>query len=237
MLVNKFNSHQEAAAAAGETLNSLLISNKDTPVLLMLSGGSSFSVLEYAGDEGLTENLTISMLDKRFNQDPDVNNFLQLQKLEFYERALKKHVNFTGTLPRPGELMDDIKIRFELALKNWKNANPKGKIFATFGIGADGHTAGIFPYPDNPAFFNEAFENQHWVMAYFAKGKHKHEQRITTTFTFFKLIDEAIVFICGDDKKIAFEKFIKGNGQPHELPALGIHQTKHQQIFTDIISN
>ncbi len=234
MNINHFNTEAEATATAGEALNELLINNKNTPVLLMLSGGSAFSMLKYADDEGLSENLTISMLDERFSGEPKINNFSQLQKLNFYERALKKHVNFINTLPRSGELMDDMKIRWQLALKNWVDKNLNGKIFAIFGIGADGHTAGIFPYPDDATFFCKNFEKQHWLTGYSATGKNLYPQRITTTFTFFKKIDAAIVYVCGENKKQAFKKFIKGAGQPHELPALGIYETKKQQIFTNI---
>ncbi|PIR96208.1 MAG: hypothetical protein COT92_02300 [Candidatus Doudnabacteria bacterium CG10_big_fil_rev_8_21_14_0_10_42_18] len=236
-MIHKFETKEEASAAAGQSLHSLLDDNKDKPVLLLLSGGSAFSLLEYVGEAGLSENVAITMLDERFSHEATINNFLRFQQTDFYKRALENGCAFIGTLPREGELIDDMKIRWELSLKNWKRENPEGKIFATFGIGPDGHTAGIFPYPQTAGFFKEAFENRHLVTAYLAKGKHEHEQRLTTTFTFFKLIDEAIVFVCGENKKEAFNKFIKGRGQPHELPALGIYETKNQQIFTDIVSS
>lgn len=234
MDINRFETKEEAAATAGEAVNHLLMMNKTAPVLLLLSSGSSLSVLDYISASALGGNLTITMLDERFSQNAEINNFLQLQKLDFYPLAQEANANFIGTLPRNGENIDDMRARWEIALKKWRKDNPQGKIFATFGMGADGHIAGIFPYSDDAAFFENTFENQHWVAGYKAASKHEYPDRLTTTFPFFKNIDEAILFVCGEEKRPALEKLMKGDSQPHELPALAIYETKHSQIFTDI---
>ena len=232
--INRFDTKEEATAASGEALNNLLIENKAIPVLLLLSGGSSLAILDYVSANSLGENITVTMLDERFSQEAEVNNFAQLQKTDFYTRALGAEVNFLGSLPRPGENIEDMRARLEIGIKNWQQNQPKGKIFAVFGMGTDGHTAGIFPYPENFDFFSKNFENQHFVAGYSASSKHKHPERITATFSLFKNIDEAIVFICGQDKKPALDRFLKGAEQPHQLPALGIYETKNFRIFTDI---
>lgn len=256
MEINKFETKQEAAAAAGEALNSLLKQNQNLPVLLMISGGSALALLDYVNSSSLAENLTVTMLDERFtpleasaksatvadgnlpltglSQDATINNFSQLQRLDFYQLAQEQGVNFIGTMPRPGENMEDMRARWEIALKKWRADNPRGKIFATFGMGADGHIAGIFPYPEDAAFFENNFKNQHWLAGYKAAGKNEYPERITVTFTFLKNIDEAILFVCGEEKRPALEKLIKGDSRPHELPALGLYETKHFQIFSDI---
>lgn len=234
MQIKRFETKEEAAAAAGEALNKLLADAKGTPVLLLLSGGSALSILGYISPSTLGENLTVTMLDERFSQDPEINNFLQLQKLDFYAQAQEANVNFIGTLPRPNENMDDMRARLEIAVKKWQDDNPKRKIFTTLGMGADGHIAGIFPYPNDVKFFENTFENHHLIAGYKAIGKHKHEDRITAALPLFKLIDEAIVFIWGAVKKAKFDELIKGKSQPHILPAVGIFETKHFQIFTDI---
>ncbi len=126
--------------------------------------------------------------------------------------------------------------RWQISLTDWKKNHPQGKIFATFGMGADGHTAGVFPYPEDPQFFSENFENSRWVAAYSPAGKTPYPYRVTLTFSFFKMIDEAIMLVCGEEKRPAFERLIKGDEQAHNLPAIGIFETKHYQIFTDIQS-
>src|SRR4051812_39427929 len=98
---------ESAAAEAGEHLNQFLLENKKQPILLVLSGGSSFALLDYVGKNTLGENLHISMLDERFSQDPAINNFSQFQKTDFYTDALNADASFFGTLPRDGETKED----------------------------------------------------------------------------------------------------------------------------------
>ena len=234
MNISRFETKVEAAAASGEALNKLLLENKDAPVLLLLSGGSSLSILDYVNTSSLGENLTITMLDERFSQEAEANNFLQFQKFDFYSRTQEVDVNFIGTVPRQDENINDLRARWEITLKKWLDENPDGKIFATIGMGSDGHIAGIFPYAHDPNFFETTFEDHHLLAAYKALGKHKYEDRVTSTLPLLKRIDEAVVFICGTEKKPKLDELLKGQSQPHTLPAVGIFETKHFQIFTDI---
>src|ERR1051326_364995 len=177
---------EAAVAWAGEALNQLLGDYKKLPVLLMLSGGSALSMLDYVGKTVLSENLTVSMLDDRFSQDAAVNNFLQMQKTDFYVDAQEADVSFLGTVARPGEKIEELNARWEKNLKAWQMENPEGKILATVGMGADGHTAGIFPYPEDPEKFDRLFNRDSLTVAYNAIGKHKYSERVTTTLKFFE---------------------------------------------------
>ena len=67
------------AAGAGIALGEVLEYHKEQPVLLMLSGGSAFSILDYIEADVLGPNLTISILDERCSSDSKINNFLQLK--------------------------------------------------------------------------------------------------------------------------------------------------------------
>ncbi len=60
---------------------------------------------------------------------------------------------FSAACPGPGKPWTALAQRMEKNLRAWKNQNPQGKIIATLGIGADGHTAGIFPFADNSSTF------------------------------------------------------------------------------------
>jgi 6-phosphogluconolactonase/glucosamine-6-phosphate isomerase/deaminase len=233
MQINKFPSQEEAIAGAGEALNKLLAENKSSPILLLLSAGSALAILDFINASSLGENLTITMLDERFSQEPEANNFLQLQKLDFYTLALNANANFIGTLPRLNENMNDMQTRLEIGLTNWLNQHPQGKVFATLGMGPDGHTAGIFPSSD-VKFFETAFENSHLITAYRADTTHKYKDRVTATFNLFKYIDEAIVFICGPEKQAKFKELLAGQAQINHLPIAGVVKTKHYQIFTNI---
>lgn len=226
--------NKEAAAAdAGEHLNNFLTENKKRPILLMLSAGSALEILEYLSPSSLGENITVSMLDERFSMEADVNNFSQMQKLDFYKAALDAECSFFGTLPRDGETPENLRMRWEGNLKRWREENADGIIAASLGMGADGHTAGIFPFDDEKEFTGY-FGNNNWTVAYNVGNKHQYSQRITTTPAFFKLIDFAVAYVCGQGKKEKFEAAIANQKQINQLPALAWHKIEDVKIFTDI---
>ncbi|HYV33519.1 MAG TPA: 6-phosphogluconolactonase [Candidatus Limnocylindria bacterium] len=223
-----------AAAEAGEHLNQLLLENKKNPVLLVLSAGSSFAVLDYVGKNALGDNLHICLLDERFSQDPAINSFSQLQKTEFYVDALNAEANFFGTLPRPNETKEDMAARWEKYLKTWREQNPMGLIVATLGMGADGHTGGVLPFPEDANEFHRLFESEAWVRAYDAGDKNKYRDRDALTLTFLRQINIGFGFVCGADKKPKLDEVIKNQGKVHELPALAWHDIADVKVFTDI---
>ncbi len=225
---------QAAAAELGEYLNRLLAENKQRPVLLMLSGGSALKTLDYLGKTSLGENLTISMLDERFSQDPEINNFARMQKTDFYQDALNAGCGFFGTLPRNGETMESLAERWEKNLKKWREANPQGLIAATLGMGAEGHTAGIFPHPGEPERFKSLFCGENWIAAYNVIDKHQFSERLTATLTFLKLIDVGLAFVCGSEKQERLDAVLKHYGEAFQLPALGWYEIKKTTIFSDI---
>jgi 6-phosphogluconolactonase/glucosamine-6-phosphate isomerase/deaminase len=233
MEIFKQNDAISVAAECGEYLNACLIENKKTPVLLMLSGGSALTVLDYLGDHALGENITVSVLDERFSGDTNINNFAQLQKTEFYTAALNAEVSFFGTLPRPNESADELAKRLERNLKTWKDENSGGLIVATLGMGADGHTAGIFPFDDKNEF-NELFNSGAWTVSYNALGKHQYPERITTTLNFLRNIDFGFAYVCGTDKKEKFQQVQNNESELNLLPALAWHDIGDVKVFTDI---
>ena len=220
-------------AEAGENFNALLIDNKKRSILLMLSAGSALSILDYVGPNSLGENLTVSMLDERFSQAADVNNFLQFQKLDFYKDALTNGASFFGTLPRFDDTMDSLKQRWEKNLKTWRTENPNGIIIATLGMGPDGHTAGIFANDDEKEF-DKLFIGDNWITAYDVGNKHQYKERITTTLTFFKNIDFGIGFVSGPEKKPKLDELIANQSPTNQFPASSWHEIKNVKIFTDI---
>jgi 6-phosphogluconolactonase/glucosamine-6-phosphate isomerase/deaminase len=228
------NDRDSAAAEAGENLNLFLTENRKLPVLLLLSAGSALNILEYVGESVLGANLTVSMLDERFSQDPATNNFAQLQKTDFYALAFEAEASFFGSLPRNGESKEDLGKRLEKNLKTWRSENPGGLIVATLGMGRDGHTAGILPYSESPDEFKRLFEGDAWVTAYNAGDKNKFADRVTATLTFFKQLDMGLALVCGPEKQEKFKELLSGREKTADLPALGWHEAKSIKIFTDI---
>lgn len=219
---------------AANCLNWLLNKNKDNPILLMLSGGSAFKILSGIKPSCLGQNITITVLDERFSAKPEVNNFIQLSNTEFYKKAKAAGCKFILTVPHQANTIEDLAESFEKSLRQWKKDYPSGVVIVTQGIGPDGHTAGIMPFPEDPQTFSSLFESDKWVVGYDAGQKNAYPQRVTTTITFLKnIVDHSVVFAVGEEKKKIIEKINSKQASLTALPAMVVWKMKDAQLFTD----
>ena len=204
-----------------------------TPLLLLLSGGSSFTLLWGIDRSLLGPHVTISTLDERYSKDVKVNNFAQLQQAEFYAEAIVAGSSYIDTCVQEGETLERLATRFEAELKEWRRKNKQGFVFATMGIGKDGHTAGIMPFPENPKRFTELFENERrWVASYDAGGKSFHPFRVTVNTTFLRNeVSTALVFAGGSEKENALRRVFFGEGTSAETPARILREMKEVTLF------
>jgi 6-phosphogluconolactonase/glucosamine-6-phosphate isomerase/deaminase len=218
-------------------LNYYLSQFSQNKILFLVSGGSALELVSKIKKDNLGEHITIAMLDERFSTDPAVNNFAQLKQTHFYLIAQEQGCQFIDSEIRPGESITDLATRLNFGLHAWAQNNPSRIILATLGIGSDGHTAGIFPYPDNPSRFNELFEqDQAWVMGYNAQGRHESPLRVTVTLPFLRtMVDYSIVYAVGKQKHPVIEKVINPTSSLFETPARIIQSMQHATLFTDYI--
>ncbi|HLB50818.1 MAG TPA: 6-phosphogluconolactonase [Patescibacteria group bacterium] len=224
-----------ARREATRKLAALLKKFRNVPILLLLSGGSAISILERFALRQNARNITISVIDERYSTDPLVNNFLQISQTRFYRSAEKNGVRSMRTVPRKNESLSALALRWEKMLRAWKKRNPRGTIIATMGIGTDGHTAGIMPFAENEKIFLRRFNNSHrWVVGYDAtRKKNEHPLRVTTIIPFLRMIDHAIMFAVGSQKKNVLRRVLQQESAPHYVPARIIHDMKDVYLFTD----
>jgi 6-phosphogluconolactonase/glucosamine-6-phosphate isomerase/deaminase len=224
------------AGLAPKILSDLLGGRREKPTLLLLSGGSAFKVLDGLETENLSSNVTISVLDERFSQDQEISNFLILKKTEFFRKVESRGCKFFSTVPEDGETPETLAERFAHQMKDWRTENPDGKIIITQGMGEDGHTAGIMPYPEDPELFQKLFiEGTNWVAGYDAGNKNQYPLRVTTRINFLReQVDTSIFYVTGESKKNILKKVLDGAGKINELPALVIHEMKDVRVFSDI---
>lgn len=210
---------EETQKRAAEALNTVLKQYYGQPILFLSSGGSS---LELLNGLSLGDHMTISVLDERYGNDPSINNF---SKLMTHVRDAK----FIDTRVKEGESLQELAQRFEKELRMWKEKNPSGKVIITQGVGSDGHTAGIMPYPENPELFKKLFDTpDHWVTGY--------DARVTTTPSFLRhIVDHSLVYLVGEQKREALRKILALEGTLWETPGRIIQEMKNVKLFTDIV--
>lgn len=169
-------------------------------VLFLSSGGSAFAVLDRIEDDVIGPYLTIGLLDERYDPENKVTNYAQLKKTNFFKKAVQHGCRLIDTSTKRGQSMEDLASYYELEIRNWREHHPRGAIIATIGIGPDGHTAGIMPFPNEPKKFHDLFETERFIVAYDAKEKNSLRFRVTATMTFLRHVDIVGVFVVGKEK-------------------------------------
>jgi len=221
---------------ACRALANLLREHKERPVLLLLSGGSAFDLLKATLSDCIGTHTTIAVLDERFSEDQTTNNFALVEKTDFFQRAQEAGAQSIDSMIRVGDDVESLAIRFEVALRAWRSENPEGVILITQGIGPDGHTAGIMPFPENEKLFEKLFfDDSRWVCGYDAGTKNQYPLRVTTTISFLLSVDYSIVYCVGKNKKEALSRVLADQGNLVATPARIIREMKNAALFTDIV--
>ncbi len=223
----------KAAKIIGQNISDDLARMGDELVLLLISGGSTLKVLEYIETTDWTK-VTLFFLDERYSIDNSDSNFAQLLQLDWWVKVRDLGVRFVDSRVLPGEDLDVFSRRLDKNLQNWLETNPKGKKIAIMGMGLDGHTAGIFPYPEDPDLFAKLFDNKKFIVSHNVFGKNNFPQRVTTTFCFFDLLDKSYIYVCGEEKREALTKLKENRLPKHEFPAGIIYNIKDVLLVTDI---
>ena len=219
-------------------LNERLRGVRGIPTLLMISGGSALELLEGISLRNMGRHITITVLDERYSTDPTVNNFSQLAQTHFFKKAEKRGIDYIDTRVHRRISLKGLAKKFEKDLRKWKKRYREGEVLITQGIGEDGHTAGIMPYPENPRLFKKLFDNQKegkWVLGYNTDGKNEYPSRVTVTLPFLReIVDHSILYVAGQNKKGALKRVMAKQGFLAETPARIIGEMKNVQLFTDL---
>lgn len=228
----------DAVSRASEKLNLILkdLAEHGVPTLLLLSGGSALKIAEQIEKNYLPKVLTLGVLDDRYSKDESVNNFSQLARTKLFRDAENIGAVFIDTRVNGEESIDEVAERADMAIKNWIAKNETGKIIITQGIGPDGHTSGVMPFPEDEEKFQKLFiDTEKYSVGYDAEGKNQYSLRITATLRFLMdKVDESVLLMTGAEKLQAFNSALDASGQLAHIPARVIHQMKKVNLFTDI---
>jgi 6-phosphogluconolactonase/glucosamine-6-phosphate isomerase/deaminase len=178
---------EDAAGFVAESvLNQLKLGKK---VLLFLTGGSSVvvganiaEILRKLENENLLQNLAVTLTDERYGPTDHFNsNFFQLNEKGFSLPGAK----IVSIL-----VDEDRNITVEKFNKNLNEEFTEAEYkIGLFGVGADGHTAGILP--ESPAVSAKDLAFGYDTATF---------SRITMTMNAIKKLDEVVVWAQGKDK-------------------------------------
>lgn len=204
--------------------------NRD--VLFLSSGGSALEALDSVDESVISPQLTIGILDERFDPSNKVSNYMQLRKTEFYKRAVARGCRLIDTSTKGEQTPEALADFFEKELRAWRTAHPNGVIFATMGLGPDGHTAGMMSFPEDRKQFQKLFESSRFIVSYDAGEKNQYPKRITATMSFLRKLTAVSVFIVGANKGPIFRKLIEGDDYT-EIPGRIMKSLPHGTVHVD----
>ena len=208
------------AQAMGEEISRVLsvYKQEEKPVLLFLSGGTAFSPLEYIPPKMLSGMVTLTTLDERYAPSGLNSNFVALSRTSFFKNAQMEGVQVIDTCVLAGESQKELADRIDADVRAWMIEHPNGVLLAVAGVGADGHTAGMMPYPEDRVKFAELFEGERLFVAYDASGKNQFPLRVTATMTLLRKLNHAFLYARGEEKREALRR-MKAEGVLAECPA------------------
>lgn len=211
---------EQATRYIAERLRTLLASDKS--VLWLVSGGSNVelqvAVMERIPDS-LSKNLTIMPVDERYGpyNHPD-SNCAQMRRAGFES----KHAECVDILEEDRSADDTVKllndfIAREIAIGDY--------IFATLGMGPDGHIAGILPH--SPALSQSELVTHYKAADY---------ERITLCAdTIAQHCDEVVLCAYGAAKKKALHRLAERDDQRQAVPAMLLKEVEDCTVFNDVI--
>lgn len=207
-------------AAVAARLEKELKHNKR--VLWLLCGGSGVSaevqILRRLRENKNIKHLAIMLMDERFGAPGHADSN--------WQRLVEAGADFTGMYALP--VLTDQSLEETVAAYNklTKTAfDAADTVIGQFGVGADGHTAGVLP--NSPAAHN----TDKLVVAYEAKPF----TRITLTHQALKWVDAAYVFAYGAEKKQALTALKAHKQSFQKLPSTIFWDLPEAHIYNDQI--
>jgi 6-phosphogluconolactonase/glucosamine-6-phosphate isomerase/deaminase len=196
-----------------QSINKLL---EKGSVLLLVSGGSNIKLaVQISNHLKIKNSLTIGLIDERYGPKGHIDsNWSQLL-------AAGLNSNNFNTLPiiTTYQSLEDTSSNYSHRLK--QAANDSDYVTGIFGIGIDGHTAGILPG-------SSAVESNDIVTHFIGPDY----QRITITPTFMRSIDKAFLVSFGSQKHEQLA-LLQEALPTSDQPAQALKQITDLTIYTD----
>jgi 6-phosphogluconolactonase/glucosamine-6-phosphate isomerase/deaminase len=223
---------EDALKEAGASLSRILAEMNATPLLLLLSGGSSLGILDHCQLPQDATHLSIGVLDERFGEAHADQNIERVKAHPFFTNAVLHGAQPLFPPSAPYANPTELAHAFERVLHDWVANCPSGKIVVTMGVGEDGHVAGLVP----PLAIDERWSGA-WVIPHEVSSTvNRFTKRVTVTAHFLLTkVDHALVYMTGEEKRQALETLLSGKMHKEDFPAAVLGEMQHTQLFSDIL--
>ncbi len=232
-----FESEQEVQRRCAQNIAQIIRGAESQPVLVLYSGGSGLKVMQYLYEALVDVDLhqvIFAPLDERLDiQYSNAKAFAEMESARlFMERG--------ATLVDIGDVKDGliaVADRYEEQIKDLIEdiQDHEGVIISLLGMGTDGHTAGMFPYPEDMNFFEETFlTTSQFVVGYDVGDKNQYPERITLTLAALEQADYSFVYVTGAEKEAVLKRAF-GEGKIAEIPARLWKDLPKVKIFTNCV--
>lgn len=185
-------------------------------VLWLISGGSAIELeaeISRRLQEVDTSNLTVALMDERYESVGHKDeNWQKLLNAGFSLPQANTYRTLTGADRQETARQFDVFLK-----KSLQNAN---YAIGLFGIGTDGHTAGI--KPNSPGV-----DDSRLVVEYVGDDF----ERITITTEAIKRLDEAVLYVRGHEKDAQIEKLLHEDIDVRKQPAQILKAVPKSSLF------
>jgi len=208
-----------------------VLRSRPGPAAVALSGGSTPKLLYQAlaaapfVDQVPWDRVHWFWGDERFVPQSDERSNYRMAMQAMLDRAIVPPGN-VHPVPTEGVTADEAAARYQALLRAFYGApalNPARPLFdiVLLGLGANGHTASLFP--GTPVLA----ERTAWAAAVTPKGE---PTRITLTYPILESCRHAAFLVAGADKRDVLAQVRAGTA---DLPAAHYHPTGELHWFTD----
>lgn len=195
-------------------------------LIWLISGGSNIGIAVNVRNQlpdSLLGRLSVALVDERYGKLGHKNsNHQQLIDAGFNFSSIKFEPVITRSNLDFKQTADDYEKRISNLIVG------ADIVIGQFGIGSDGHTAGILPLSA------ACLENDRFVAYYRAADF----ERITLSFRALKMVDQAYVFAFGNNKRETLQKLLDNDAELEDQPAQIFRQfIKESYIINNMIGD
>lgn len=217
------------ASDVGAHITNSIASHKGDTVVL-LSGGSALEVFNSIKVTNKSKCRTIfMMIDERVSGEETINNYLQLKARYGYLEHFSSVID-TSAEDKESEINFAERIRkiFTKAINTLSNV----QIITLLGMGTDGHTAGIFPLPEEQ--FTKTYEADPNYVPVHLESLTIDSRASFTPNWILEHSTEIIGMIAGEAKETILNQLINESKPIHEQPAQILKIHSNCTVYTDL---